>query len=196
MIKRIFDIVLSGFLLIILAPLFVIIALCIKLDDGKNVFYYQTRCTRGMKEFQIIKFRSMIVGAEKIAGVQLAENRDSRMTRVGYILRKYKLDELPQLINIFKGEMSFVGPRPERPELIEEISEKVPEFTFRTTVRAGLTGYAQVHGDYHTEFLDKLKWDLMYIENFSLMLDLKILLMTIPVVLGGTDDVETVSSFV
>mgnify|MGYP004573735221 FL=1 len=143
-----------------------------------------------MKEFQIIKFRSMIVGAEKIAGVQLAENRDSRMTRVGYILRKYKLDELPQLINIFKGEMSFVGPRPERPELIEEISEKVPEFTFRTTVRAGLTGYAQVHGDYHTEFLDKLKWDLMYIENFSLMLDLKILLMTIPVVLGGTDDVK------
>lgn len=190
MIKRIFDIVLSGFLLIILAPLFVIIALCIKLDDGKNVFYYQTRCTRGMKEFQIIKFRSMIVGAEKIAGVQLAENRDSRMTRVGYILRKYKLDELPQLINIFKGEMSFVGPRPERPELIEEISEKVPEFIFRTTVRAGLTGYAQVHGDYHTEFLDKLKWDLMYIENFSLMLDLKILLMTIPVVLGGTDDVK------
>jgi len=190
MIKRAFDIVLSGVLLIILAPLFVIIALCIKLDDEKNVFYYQTRCTRGMKEFQIIKFRSMIVGAEKIAGVQLAENRDPRMTRVGYILRKYKLDELPQLINIFKGEMSFVGPRPERPELIEEISEKVPEFTFRTTVRAGLTGYAQVHGDYHTEFLDKLKWDLMYIENFSLMLDLKILLMTIPVVLGGTDDVK------
>ena len=188
--KRLFDILFSGVLLVILAPLFGIIALCIKLDDGENVFYYQTRCTRGMKKFQIIKFRSRVVGAEKFAGAQLAQNRDPRMTRVGYILRKYKLDELPQLINIFRGEMSFVGPRPERPELIEDIAEKVPEFTFRTTVRAGLTGYAQVHGDYHTEFLDKLKWDLMYIENFSLMLDLKILLMTIPVVLKGTDDVK------
>ena len=188
--KRLFDILFSGVLLVILAPLFGIIALCIKLDDGENVFYYQTRCTRGMKKFQIIKFRSMVVGAEKFAGAQLAQNRDPRMTRVGYILRKYKLDEVPQLINIFRGEMSFVGPRPERPELIEEIAEKVPEFTFRTTVRAGLTGYAQVHGDYHTEFLDKLKWDLMYIENYSLMLDLKILLMTIPVVLKGTDDVK------
>ena len=155
--KRLFDILFSGVLLVILAPLFGIIALCIKLDDGENVFYYQTRCTRGMKKFQIIKFRSMVVGAEKFAGAQLAQNRDPRMTRVGYILRKYKLDEVPQLINIFRGEMSFVGPRPERPELIEEIAEKVPEFTFRTTVRAGLTGYAQVHGDYHTEFLDKLK---------------------------------------
>ena len=123
-----------------------------KLDDGENVFYYQTRYTRGMKKFQIIKFGAWLLELKNLGGAQLAQNRDPRMTRVGYILRKYKLDELLQLINIFRGEMSFVGPRPERPELIEDIVEKVPEFTFRTTVRAGLTGYAQVHGDYHTEF--------------------------------------------
>lgn len=131
----------------------------------------------------------MIMGAEEKSGPQIAGKKDERMTRVGYVLRKFKIDELPQLINIFRGDMSFVGPRPERPEIIAEIVEDVPEYTFRTIVPAGLTGYAQVHGDYHTEFLDKLKWDLMYIENHSLMLDLKIILMTVPVVLRGSDDV-------
>lgn len=131
----------------------------------------------------------MIMGAEEKSGPQIAGKKDERMTRVGYVLRKFKIDELPQLINIFRGDMSFVGPRLERPEIIAEIVEDVPEYTFRATVPAGLTGYAQVHGDYHTEFLDKLKWDLMYIENHSLMLDLKIILMTVPVVLRGSDDV-------
>lgn len=131
----------------------------------------------------------MIMGAEEKSGPQIAGKKDERMTRVGYVLRKFKIDELPQLINIFRGDMSFVGPRSERPEIIAEIVEDVPEYTFRATVPAGLTGYAQVHGDYHTEFLDKLKWDLMYIENHSLMLDLKIILMTVPVVLRGSDDV-------
>ena len=131
----------------------------------------------------------MIMGAEEKSGPQIVGKKDERMTRVGYVLRKFKIDELPQLINIFRGDMSFVGPRPERPEIIAEIVEDVPEYTFRATVPAGLTGYAQVHGDYHTEFLDKLKWDLMYIENHSLMLDLKIILMTVPVVLRGSDDV-------
>lgn len=131
----------------------------------------------------------MIMGAEEKSGPQIAGKKDERMTRVGYVLRKFKIDELPQLINIFRGDMSFVGPRPERPEIIAEIVEDVPEYTFRATVPAGLTGYAQVHGDYHTEFLDKLKWDLMYIENHSLMLDLKIILMTVPEVLRGSDDV-------
>lgn len=131
----------------------------------------------------------MIMGAEEKSGPQIAGKKDERMTRVGYVLRKFKIGELPQLINIFRGDMSFVGPRPERPEIIAEIVEDVSEYTFRTTVPAGLTGYAQVHGDYHTEFLDKLKWDLMYIENHSLMLDLKIILMTVPVVLRGSDDV-------
>lgn len=158
-------------------------------SDGGDVFYRQTRCTKDMRNFEIIKFRSMIMGAEEKSGPQIAGKKDERMTRVGYVLRKFKIDELPQLINIFRGDMSFVGPRPERPEIIAEIVEDVPEYTFRATVPAGLTGYAQVHGDYHTEFLDKLKWDLMYIENHSLMLDLKIILMTVPVVLRGSDDV-------
>lgn len=188
-VKRLCDIVLSGAALVLLAPLFAFVAIAIKGEDGGDVFYRQTRCTKGMRNFEIIKFRSMIMGAEEKSGPQIAGKKDERMTRVGYVLRKFKIDELPQLINIFRGDMSFVGPRPERPEIIAEIVEDVPEYTFRTTVPAGLTGYAQVHGDYHTEFLDKLKWDLMYIENHSLMLDLKIILMTVPVVLRGSDDV-------
>lgn len=188
-VKRCCDIVLSGICLVILSPIFIIIALAIKLEDGDAVFYRQVRCTKDMKEFHIIKFRSMVAGAEEQLGPRLADKKDSRLTKVGYVLRKCKLDELPQLINIFVGDMSFVGPRPERPELIQETIKNVPEFVFRTTVKAGLTGYAQVHGDYHTDFLDKLKWDIMYIENYSLLLDLKILIMTIPAVLRGSDDV-------
>lgn len=187
--KRLFDVLLSVFLLFILLPLFLVIAVCIRLDDGGSIFYRQIRCTAGMKEFQIMKFRSMTVGAEEQCGVRLADKGDQRLTRTGYFLRKTKLDELPQLFNILRGDMSFVGPRPERPELIQRIVQEVPEFTFRTTVKAGLTGYAQVHGAYHTDFLDKLKWDLIYIENYSLLLDLKIIFMTIPVVLRGSSDV-------
>ena len=183
------DIVVSAVSIVLLSPVFGIIAAAIKLEDGGEVFYRQTRCTKNQREFQIIKFRSMIAGAEERVGARLAEKKDSRLTRVGYYLRKSKLDELPQLINILKGDMSIVGPRPERPELIAKTIESVPEFSFRTTVKAGLTGYAQVHGDYHTDFLEKLKWDLMYIENFSLLLDFKIILMTIPVLFRGSDDV-------
>ena len=118
----------------------------------------------------------MVMGAEETWGPVLAENGDNRMTKVGCFIRKWKLDELPQLINIFMGDMSFVGPRPERPEIMADIVKAVPEFVYRTTVPAGLTGYAQVHSEYHTDFGDKLKWDLMYIENYSLMLDFKIIL--------------------
>lgn len=189
MIKRLVDVLVSLISLIILSPLFGIIAAAVKLEDGGSVFYRQTRCTKNQREFEIIKFRSMVVGAEEHIGAKLAEKRDSRLTKVGYFLRKSKLDELPQLINILKGDMSIVGPRPERPELIARTIESVPEFSFRTTVKAGLTGYAQVHGDYHTDFLEKLKWDLMYIENFSLLLDFKIILMTVPVLFRGSDDV-------
>ena len=131
----------------------------------------------------------MVEGAEEKVSPRLAEQNDERLTKMGRILRKYKLDELPQLINILKGDMSFVGPRPERPEIIEEALKSVPEFCFRTYVKAGLTGYAQVHSDYHTDFLEKLKWDLIYIENFSLLMDLKIILMTIPKVFEGNNDV-------
>lgn len=181
-VKRILDIVWSLVFLVVLSPVFLIIACKIKLEDGGTVFYHQTRCTENEKEFQIYKFRSMIMNAEEENGAKLAEENDCRLTRIGGVIRKTKLDELPQLLNILKGEMSFVGPRPERPEFIEAAKKEIPEFVLRTKVKAGLTGYAQVMGNYNTDFLDKLKWDLMYIENHSLFLDAKILLMTVWVV--------------
>ena len=115
-------------------------------------------------------------------GARLSEADDQRVTRIGKFIRYTKIDELPQLINILKGEMSIVGPRPERPELIKETIKNVPEFALRMKVKAGLTGYAQVRGYYNTEFLDKLKWDLMYIENYSFLLDIKIIIMTVFVI--------------
>lgn len=179
-IKRLMDIILSLVALIVLLPVFGTIALCIKLDDGGPVFYRQIRCTKGGRKFEIIKFRSMVSDAERDIGAVRARSGDDRRTRVGKVLRCTKLDELPQLINILRGEMSIVGPRPERPELIEEALINTPEFLLRTKVAAGLTGYAQVYGYYNTSFEEKLKWDLMYIENFSLLLDIKLILMTIP----------------
>lgn len=176
--KRIFDVTGALSLLIFLSPLFLLIACCIRLEDGGAVFYRQVRCTKDMREFEIYKFRSMVPDAEKRCGARLAGKNDERLTRVGRLIRNTKLDELPQLVNILKGDMSFVGPRPERPEFIAEAIERIPEFVLRTRVKAGLTGYAQVMGTYNTDFLDKLKWDLMYIENGSLFLDVKILLMT------------------
>ena len=176
-VKRCFDLLGSCLALVILSPLFLIIALCIKLEDGGSVIYKQIRCTKDNKEFWIYKFRSMVVDAEP-EGAMLAEESDRRITKVGSILRNTKLDELPQLVNILRGDMSFVGPRPERPELISRIVDEVPEFSFRTYVKAGLTGYAQVQGNYSTLPLDKLKWDLMYINQYSFFLDLKIMFMT------------------
>ena len=119
--------------------------------------------------------------AEK-AGVQLAQENDSRITKVGAFIRATRIDELPQLFNILKGDMSFVGPRPERPEFVEEYSKTVPEFSYRMKVKAGLTGYAQVYGKYNTTFLDKLKMDLLYIEKYSILLDIQIILTTVKVV--------------
>ena len=139
--------------------------------------YKQVRCTKDMKRFHIYKFRSMVENSES-DGAKLAVQGDNRLTKVGAVIRKYKIDELPQLINIIKGDMSVVGPRPERPEMIVEAIKNTPEFVLRTKVKAGLTGYAQVRGYYNTKFKDKLLWDLMYIENFSLLLDLKIIIMT------------------
>ena len=184
-VKRVLDIMGALLGLLTFAPVFLLIVAAIKIEDQGPVFFRQTRCTVGNRCFQIIKFRSMVCGAEESGGPMLADYEDIRITRVGRMLRKCKLDELPQLFNILKGDMSFVGPRPERPELIRETVKHIPEFAFRTSVKAGLTGYAQVHGDYHTDFLEKLKWDLIYIENYSLILDIKILLMTIPAILHG-----------
>ncbi len=176
--KRIFDVMFSLLLLIVALPIFIVVAISIKLEDGGSVIYKQVRCTKNMKQFTIYKFRSM---AENSEGEQakLAISNDKRLTKVGRFIRRFKIDELPQFVNILKGDMSVVGPRPERPELIEEAIKNTPEFVLRTKVKAGLTGYAQVRGYYNTGFKEKLLWDLMYIENFSLMLDFKIILMTV-----------------
>lgn len=176
--KRLFDIVFSVTALILLSPLMAFSALAVKLCDGGSVLYKQKRLTTDGKEFYVYKFRSMVADAEK-NGIQLASGNDSRITPVGKIIRKFRIDELPQLFNIIKGDMSVVGPRPERPELTELYRQQIPEFEFRLKVKAGLTGYAQVTGVYDTSPCDKLKMDLMYIENYSFRMDLQIILMTI-----------------
>lgn len=176
--KRMFDIVFSVVMLILTSPFMLVTAICIKLEDHGSVIYKQVRCTKDMKEFTIYKFRSMTEDSEG-AQARLAVSDDKRLTKVGKIIRRFKIDELPQLVNILKGDMSVVGPRPERPELFKEAAKNTPEFILRTKVKAGLTGYAQVRGYYNTGFKDKLLWDLMYIEQFSLLLDLKIILMTV-----------------
>lgn len=176
--KRVVDIVGSIIGLIISSPFFLLIAICIKATDGGPVFYKQLRLTKGGKQFEIYKFRTMIQNAEQQSGARLASENDDRILPIGRILRRVRLDELPQLINILKGEMSLVGPRPERPELAAEIEKEIPEFPYRLKVKAGLTGYAQVYGKYNTTFYDKLKLDLTYIRNYSLLLDLKLIIMT------------------
>ena len=177
-IKRAMDVICSSVGIVVLSPFFLLVALSIYLTDRGPVFYKQTRLTEGGKEFQICKFRTMIQNAEAKTGARLAAENDDRILPVGHFLRRTRLDELPQLFNIWKGEMSIVGPRPERPELAEEIEEEIPEFCYRLKMKAGLTGYAQVYGKYNTTSYDKLKLDLTYIRNYSLLLDLKLMLMT------------------
>ena len=180
--KRLFDIILSAFLLILTLPISLIVAIAIKAYDGGPCFYKQTRLTKDGKEFGILKFRSMIVDAEKDGVARLSSgDNDSRITPIGKIIRACRMDELPQLLNILKGEMTFVGPRAERPELTEKYSEKIPEFKLRLQAKAGLTGYAQVYGKYNTEPYEKLQMDLMYIANPSLIEDFKIILATIKI---------------
>lgn len=190
--KRTLDIILSVLLLIAASPFMLLMALAIKLYDHGPVFYSQVRCTKGGKEFAIYKFRSMIVDAEKKGGVQLAKEHDERITPVGRVIRAARIDELPQLFNILKGDMSFVGPRPERPELIKEYSQEMPEFVFRMRVKAGLTGYAQVYGKYNTTPYDKLKLDLFYIRNYSFWTDMKLILMTVKTIFkpASTEGIE------
>lgn len=177
-IKRFFDIVGGIFGIVISSPLFFLVAVCIKLTDNGSVFFKQTRLTKDNKVFNIYKFRTMIEDAEKDGVARLALKEDSRILPIGHFLRRTRLDELPQLINILKGDMTFVGPRPERPELAEDILKEIPEFLYRTKVKAGLTGYAQIYGKYNTTAYDKLKLDLTYIRNYSLLLDLKLIFMT------------------
>ena len=180
-IKRFFDILLSAIALVILSPFMLIVALAIK-SDGGPVFYKQTRLTKDGKEFKVLKFRSMRVDAEKDGVARLsAGDQDDRITAVGHIIRKIRMDEVPQLINILKGEMSIVGPRPERPEIAARYEEELPEFRLRLQAKAGLTGLAQVYGQYNTTPYDKLMMDLMYIAHPSIVEDLRIILATVKI---------------
>lgn len=176
--KRMMDIVLSFTGIVVTSPLMLITALAILIQDGAPVIHKQTRLTMGGKEFCVYKFRSMIKDAEKDGVARLSAEKDVRVTPVGRIIRRVRLDELPQLFNILKGEMSLVGPRPERPQIAAEYREYMPEFDYRLKVKGGLTGFAQIYGKYNTTPYDKLKLDLMYIENYSLRLDLKLIFMT------------------
>ena len=191
--KRMIDVVCSLILLVLASPFMLLTALAVKLYDGGPVLYKQVRCTEGGREFQIMKFRSMRTDAEKDGVARLARKHDDRITPVGHFIRKVRLDELPQLINILRGDMSFIGPRPERPEIIAQYVEIMPEFAYRMKVKAGLAGYAQVYGKYNTTPYDKLKLDLTYIENYSLWLDIKLMLLTLKI-LFWPDSTEGVES--
>lgn len=179
--KRLSDIVISMTAILLLSPIMIITALSIKLYDRGPVFYKQTRLTKDGRRFEIIKFRSMKMDAEK-NGAQLSTVHDDRITPVGKIIRKLRIDELPQLFNILKNDMAVVGPRPERPEIAAQYEQDIPEFHLRLQVKAGLTGYAQVYGKYNTTPLDKLKLDLIYIAQRSVLFDLRILFYTIKII--------------
>lgn len=178
--KRLFDVVVSVIAIIVASPIMLFIALCIKIYDGGPVFFTQDRLTENGNVFKVYKFRSMRVAEESSVYIMTRKN-DSRITPIGKIIRDIHFDELPQLFNILKGDMSFVGPRPECPKLAEEYKQIIPQFHYRLKVKAGLTGYAQVYGKYNTTPYDKLKLDLHYIENYSFLLDLKLIVLTIKI---------------
>ncbi len=192
-IKRCFDFICALILFILASPIMLITAIIIKCYDGGPVLYKQVRCTEGQREFKIMKFRSMRTDAEKDGVARLASKNDDRITPIGKVIRKCRVDELPQLINILKGDMSFIGPRPERPEIIAQYMEVMPEFAYRMQVKAGLAGYAQVYGKYNTTPYDKLKLDLTYIEHYSLWLDVQLSLLTLKI-LFWPDSTEGVES--
>ncbi|HEU5249108.1 MAG TPA: undecaprenyl-phosphate glucose phosphotransferase [Thermoanaerobaculia bacterium] len=180
LVKRTLDLAVALTALVLLSPLFAVIALAIRLSDGRPVFYRQRRMGLDGRPFEIVKFRSMRHGAEDELGPTWAAPGDPRRTRVGQFLRRWSLDELPQLVNVVKGEMSLVGPRPERPEFVREFKEKFPQYMLRHRVRAGMTGWAQVHGwRGATDLAKRIEYDLYYIENWSLALDVKILWLTV-----------------
>ena len=179
-VKRGFDLVVAGAALSLFSPLMILIALAIWLEDRGPVFYRQVRMGLDGKPFEIVKFRSMRVGAENETGAKWAEKDDPRRTRVGRLIRAWSLDELPQLFNVVMGDMSVVGPRPERPQFVEQFRAEFPHYMLRHKVRAGMTGWAQVHGwRGNTSIRMRIEHDLYYIENWSLLLDLKILFMTV-----------------
>ncbi len=178
--KRLFDILVSACALLLLSPVMVAVAIAIRRDGGP-AFYRQCRLTKDGRRFNVLKFRSMRVDAEKDGVARLATEHDDRITPIGHFIRKCRIDELPQLINILRGDMTIVGPRPERPEIAEQYEQELPEFSLRLQAKAGLTGYAQVYGKYNTTPYDKLQMDLMYIANPSFWEDLRIIFATIKI---------------
>ncbi len=179
--KRILDIVISLVGIIITSPIMIIFSIAIKLTDGGSIFYKQERVTIDEKTFNVLKFRTMVMNAEKLTGPTLAGEDDPRITKVGRIMRSTRIDELPQFFNILKGDMSVVGPRPERPYFVEKFKKEIPDYKYRTIVKAGLTGLAQVLGKYSTTPEDKVRYDIIYIKNYSLWLDMKLILQTIKI---------------
>ncbi|MGL9748183.1 sugar transferase [Enterococcus sp. DIV0170] len=181
MLKRLFDIVVSLILLVIASPFMLVTAVLVKVTSPGPIIYKQIRITQGQREFPIYKFRSMSATAESKSGPVLAKSNDARVTPVGKFIRAVRFDELPQLINVLNGDMSIIGPRPERPFFVEQFNKENPYYYLRHNVRAGITGYAQVYGKYASDYNSKLKFDLLYIKKYSFMLDLKILLQTIKI---------------
>ncbi|MDM5201026.1 sugar transferase [Fictibacillus enclensis] len=181
--KRIFDITVALTILILTSPIFLLFSILIPATSRGPAFYKQERIGLRGERYNIYKFRSMKQDAEKLTGPTLAIDHDPRITKVGHLLRATRIDELPQIINVLKGEMSIVGPRPEREFFIHQFTRQVPNYLYRLTVKPGITGLAQVLGNYTTTVEDKLRYDLMYVRNYSLTMDIKILLQTIRVVL-------------
>lgn len=190
-VKRLMDIVFSLLGLVLASPFMLVIAILVKAYDGGPVFYRQPRLTKDGKVFDVLKFRSMRVDSEK-KGARLAMKNDDRVTPIGKVIRNIHFDELPQIFNILKGDMSLVGPRPERPEIAAQYKREIPEFDYRLKVKAGLTGFAQVYGKYNTTPYDKLKLDLTYIETYSFVLDIKLLFLTFKILFQkeNTEGVE------
>lgn len=190
--KRLLDVIVSCIIIGVLSPLMLVVAIIIKKTDGGNVLYKQTRITMHGREFQILKFRSMRPDAEKHGARLSSGHNDSRVTPIGRFIRRFRIDELPQFINVIKGEMSIVGPRPERPEIASVYESRLPEFSLRLQVRAGITGYAQIYGKYNTTPYDKLLLDLMYISKPNLASDIKIMFATLKTIFlrESTDGVE------
>ena len=186
-VKRMFDIALSLMLLVFLAPLLVVTAVAIRLDSTGPILYRQKRVGQGGAVFNVLKFRSMVQDAEA-GGPQYAAIGDRRITRVGYFLRRLRIDEIPQAINVLRGEMSFVGPRPERPEFVAELENEIPHYRDRHLVKPGITGWAQVKYEYAASIAgarEKLRYDLFYISRYTPLMDLAIVLLTVRVVLFG-----------
>lgn len=193
--KRITDVLFSGIGLIILSPVFVIVAIAIKLDSKGPIFFKQDRVGKDEELFSMYKFRSMVVNAEELkkalenqnemSGPMFKMKKDPRITRVGRFIRKTSIDELPQFYNIFKGDMSLIGPRPERPYFVNKFRESVPKYMIKHHVKPGMTGWAQVNGYRgNTSIVKRIKYDIYYVENWSIMLDIRIFFKTLPALLN------------